>query len=191
MSNQYPEETPERNRNQTLTIIASVLGVLLLIAAPVIGWLWANQDSDEDNVATATRTTTQAPPDSGTVTVTDTREQTIEETVEQTVETVVTEPAPTTATTVAAPPADICDPAVFKEDGHNFVDVVLLCESGWARGGMYQTDYVRVFHQVNDSWEIYPPAGETPDTGYPCYDTQAMSAEGAPDLLLQEVLGCE
>lgn len=210
MSNQYPGNTPDnapgatpdgtpdrtRESNRTGTIVISILVVLLLIAAITIGWLFANQDS-EDEATTATMTTspvetiTDSSPEPGTVTVTNTDTNTVP--VEPTTATITQEPTDpqTTTTGQISLPADACEPETFQEAGHDFVDLVMFCDSGWARGGRFQTDNVRPFHWVDGAWAIYPPAGESSITGYPCYDTQAMSDEGAPNLLLMETLDCE
>lgn len=205
MNNQYPGTTPPpedaRADNRTPMIIAAVLGVLLLIAAIIIGWMWATRDSDDSTLAADTTTTSTTPVTNPVETVTETsavpepEDRTVTNTVsvEETTQTI------TQQSTVAPPPAPgnqggsttpVCDPAAFREDGHYFVDGLLFCESGWARGGQDQTDYVRVFQWVDDSWSMYAPTGESTITGYPCYDTQAMAAAGAPAALVEQTLDC-
>lgn len=208
MSNQYPGTTPgntpdgtpnhPRGKNRIAIMVISVLVVLLLIAAVTIGWLFANQDSDDTESTTAVATSsvetvTDSSPEPGTVTVTDINTATNTVSVEPTTATITQEPTDpqTTTTGQVSLPADACEPATFQEAGHDFVDFVTFCYSGWARGGMLQTDNIRLFHWVNGAWEIFPPAGESTISGYPCYDSQAMADEGAPRVLLMETLDCE
>lgn len=209
MSNQYPGTTPgntpdgtpnhPRGKNRTAIMLISILVVLLLIAAVTIGWLFANQDSDDTESTTAVATSpvetiTDSSPVPGTVTVTDINTATNTVSVEPTTATVIPEPTIPTVTTTTGQvslPADACEPATFQEAGHDFVDLVMFCDSGWARAGTFQTDNVRPFRWVDGAWEIYPPAGESAISGYPCYDSQAMADEGAPWVLLMETLDCE
>lgn len=210
MNNQYPgspgdgygegwDEAREevRDNNRTLTVIATVLGTLLLIAAIVIGWMWATRDSDDSTSAADTTTTSTTPVETVTETsaVPEPEDRTVTNTVsvEETTQTITqqtTAAPPAPPTTTASAPGPSCDPEAFRADGHDFVDGLLFCESGWARGGQDQTDYVRIFQWVDNSWEMYAPAGESATTGYPCYDTNAMAAQGAPAALISQTLDC-
>lgn len=219
MNNQYPGYTPPpedgygdgrdeareevRDQNRTLTTIATVLGVLLLIAAIIIGWMWATRDDDDSTSAAETTTTSTTPLTTPVETVTETSAAPAPEPEDRTVtNTVSVEETTQTITqqnTVVPPPAPgdqggnatpSCDPEAFRADGHDFVDGLLFCESGWARGGQDQSDYVRIFQWVNESWEMYAPDGESATTGYPCYDTQAMAAQGAPEALINQTADC-
>ncbi|EEW48409.1 hypothetical protein HMPREF0290_2975 [Corynebacterium efficiens YS-314] len=213
MNNQYPGDTPPpgdgygqdeareevRDNNRTLTVIATVLGVLLLIAAIVIGWMLATRDDDDSTSAADTTTTSTTPLTTPVETVTATSTEpdpvTVTNTVpvEETTQTITqqtTAAPPAPPTTTAPAPGPSCDPEALRADGHDFVDGLLFCESGWARGGQDQSDYVRIFQWVNESWEMYAPTGESAVTGYPCYDTQAMAAQGAPSALINQTLDC-
>lgn len=192
-----------RDQNRTLTTIATVLGVLLLIAAIIIGWMWATRDDDDSTSAAETTTTSTTPLTTPVETVTEIsaapapepEDRTVTNTVsvEETTQTITqqtTAAPPAPPTTTAPAPGPSCDPEAFRADGHDFVDGLLFCESGWARGGQDQSDYVRIFQWVNESWEMYAPDGESATTGYPCYDTQAMAAQGAPEALINQTADC-
>lgn len=174
-----------------------MLGVLLLLAAIIIGWMWATRDSDDSTSAADTTTTSTTPRTTPVETVTATSTEPDPVTVTNTVSVEETTQTITQQTTAAPPappttpaPGPSCDPEAFRADGHDFVDGLLFCESGWARGGQDQTDYVRIFQWVDNSWEMYAPAGESATTGYPCYDTNAMAAQGAPAALISQTLDC-
>lgn len=174
-----------------------------LIAAIIIGWMWATRDDDDSTSAAETTTTSTTPLTTPVETVTETSAAPAPEPEDRTVtNTVSVEETTQTITqqnTVVPPPAPgdqggnatpSCDPEAFRADGHDFVDGLLFCESGWARGGQDQSDYVRIFQWVNESWEMYAPDGESATTGYPCYDTQAMAAQGAPEALINQTADC-
>lgn len=212
MNNQYPGYTPPpedgygdgrdeareevRDQNRTLTTIATVLGVLLLIAAIIIGWMWATRDDDDSTSAAETTTTSTTPVETVTETsaapAPEPEDRTVTNTVsvEETTQTITQQTTAAPPTIPAPAPGPSCDPEAFRADGHDFVDGLLFCDSGWARGGQDQSDYVRIFQWANDSWEMYAPAGESAATGYPCYDTDAMAAQGAPAALINQTLDC-
>lgn len=186
-----PPPGSDPGKNRTLIILASILAVVAVIALIIAGWAYANRDSG-DTAATTAVTSSQASPAEETATKTTPQESSEPGTATLT-NTVTAEPTiPATSNGApAAIPADACEPALFQEAGHDFVDNVMFCGQGWARAGMFQTDYVRVFHWMDDAWAMYPPSGESEISGYPCYDTAAMSAQGAPNLLLMETLDCQ
>lgn len=97
---------------------------------------------------------------------------------------------PTTITVTVTPAPEICDPALLRSQGHDFVDGLLFCDAGWARGGATRSDHLGIFHWVDGTWVQIPRAGSSPATGYPCYDRAALRHEGAPEELLRTVLDC-
>lgn len=180
MSTPHPTD-----KSKTTIILAAVLAVVAVVAIVLLSWNYLSDDSDAESSASTTTAeiiSTQTVTVSSTVAQDDPPPGTLAETPEPT----FTEDARADP----AAPVDACAAATFQEAGHEFVDTVMFCDQGWARGGKFQTDYVRNFQWNNNSWEIVPAAGESINSGYPCYDTQAMSRAGAPDLMLMEVLDC-
>lgn len=151
---------------RTRPIVISTLITVSVAILAVLVWAGLPDAGNEGNQGSA-----GAPPSTVTVTVTP-------------------PPAPTTGAGSIPPPAEICDPLLFRRHGHDFVDGLLYCDAGWARGGTAQSDNVGVFHWVGDAWVQLPRAGESPVTGYPCYDSAAMRRDGAPEELLLVVPDC-
>lgn len=193
------------SKNRTITILAAALAVIAVVAVALLAWSYFGDDANNDDGAAATSSTTTVtaeddpaqtftetnvvlPPEQDTATVTNTVEQTVEETLTPTEPTTGDPNAPGAPTEL---PADVCEATKFQDAGHDFVDTVMFCEEGWARGGQAQTDYVRNFQWNNGRWDVYPAAGESVTTGYLCYDTETMARAGAPRVMLMEVLDCE
>ncbi len=201
MTSQQPDNTSDdvTGKNRTITILASALAVIAVVSVALLIWSYIGEDPAEDNGAAApsstvtveetpvqsfTETSVVSPSEQDTATVTNTVIETADP----------TEPATSDPNTPDPPtelPADACEATTFQDSGHDFVDTVMFCDEGWARGGQAQTDYVRNFQWNNGGWDVYPAAGESLNTGYPCYDTETMARAGAPRVMLMEVLDCE
>ncbi len=157
-------------RSKTVSKVVAILSVLALVIVALSVWMRA---ASTEETATSTLTTTEQSTDVSTEPV--------------------AAPSPTSsspaAVTATALPAEACAPATFQQAGHDFVDTVLFCEDGWARGGLEQSDHVRNFQWREDSWHEVEATGES-FTGFPCYDTEAMAEAGAPHVLLLDVLDC-
>ncbi len=98
---------------------------------------------------------------------------------------------PTTQIPTTSPrPEDRCDPAVLQQGDGDFVDTVLYCDGTWARGGLAQSDYVGIFTWADGRWNRHTPDGESPETGYDCYDEDRLIASGAPQPILDTALLC-
>lgn len=104
-------------------------------------------------------------------------------------------PPPTTGSTrtvtTTQTPEDRCDPVAFQRSGAEFIDTVLYCDGEWARAGLSQSDYVELFTWSGDRWNAYEADGESPVTGYRCYDRDRLVENGAPAYVLENALLCE
>lgn len=87
-------------------------------------------------------------------------------------------------------PVDVCDSAAFQRSGSEFVDIVLYCDTQWARAGAEQSDHVVIFRWIDGTWVPYEADG-TSRTGFECYDRDRLIDNGAPEYFLENVLLCE
>lgn len=94
-------------------------------------------------------------------------------------------------TTTAPLPLGGCSPADFLEETPFTDPVVLFCDGQWARAGQAQTDHVLIFRFIQDTWQTHRSDGESPLTGYQCYEEEILRAAQAPEELIDQVLICD
>ncbi|AGF73758.1 hypothetical protein A605_13810 [Corynebacterium halotolerans YIM 70093 = DSM 44683] len=101
-----------------------------------------------------------------------------------------TSESPTTSGSPTTQPVDVCDSAAFQRSGSEFVDIVLYCDTQWARAGAAQSDHVVIFRWLDGTWTPYEADG-TSHTGFECYDRERLIDNGAPAYFLENALLCE
>ncbi|WP_128890367.1 hypothetical protein [Corynebacterium pelargi] len=149
-----------------------VLGLLALgLVAALVVFFVGSKSQDEQNSA--------ASDPAGTATVTVTQQPSTTKVTRTEIETEVDQAS-----------VDPCSQDVMKAQNWNFERFAVNdCQNGWLIGGTPQTDAIGLYQWNGEKWQRYEADGET-FTGFECYDFKSLRAQGAPEVMLQQVTEC-
>lgn len=86
-----------------------------------------------------------------------------------------------------------CQPGAFDQlvpgwPNHTGTNVD-YCDGKWAVAGANQTDWIVAFRADGEQWHVVEPDGKT-ETGFKCYNTGRLRAQGAPQEFTDKLLTC-
>lgn len=161
---QAPAAEPRRNRGRGPWIAAFAVFAVIVIAGAVAAWAFTGRGKTADAVA-------ETP-------LTSVREET--NTPSEVAETTVVE------TVVAEPELGQCDPsAVTGQPAERLIND--YCDGQWFLIATKNSSFVDLFYWTGSEWSVYAPDGESPISGYPCFDKATLQREQAPAGLISAV----